>query len=209
MVFGFQLSDNIDQTAISVSGSHITGSYITFAGNGVEDGQSKPTIIVFDNAYNEMTPPGGSIGVNTTPGATYITPVTIVITITFPMGTYTSADLDIANFNPFLIVNQNRGVEVHLRNFAPTTLADPTLFGTFHDDSDPDQQRYYTTTNNLPWAINIPTVFEYPVEKQDIVGAYLYFADWAESEGTIKTDWYEDQSGYRNDIKIYSPTIAK
>jgi len=93
----------------------------------LKTGNQKPTIIVFDNAYNEMTPPGGSIGVNTTPGATYITPVTIVITITFPMGTYTSADLDIANFNPFLIVNQNRGVEVHLPNYQPTDLVDESL----------------------------------------------------------------------------------
>jgi LruC domain-containing protein/uncharacterized repeat protein (TIGR01451 family) len=201
--FGFQLSDNIDQTAISVSGSHITGSYITFAGNGVEDGQSKPTIIVFDNAYNEMTPPGGSIGVNTTPGATYITPVTIVITITFPMGTYTSADLDIANFNPFLIVNQNRGVEVHLPNYQPTDLVDESLFGTANDDSDPTSEKYYKTENNLPWVVNIYESFDYPVEKANITATHLKFVDWATSGGNSFADWYKDLSGYRNSGNIY------
>ena len=90
-------------------------------------------------------------------------------------------------------------------DFTPSDLADQTIYGTFDDDSDASQQRYYTTSNNLPWAINLPVLFEYPQEKKEITTAYLKFADWAESGGTLFTDWYEDLSGYRNDSKIYSP----
>ena len=63
---------------------------------------------------------------------------------------------------------------------------------------------YYKTDKNLPWAINIPTVFEYPIEKQDITQAHLHFADWAQSDGTLYTDWYEDKPGYRNASLIYT-----
>ena len=216
--FGYILPNVNPNQIISVSGYEIqSGSIFTLAENGLEANQpDAATVIVYDDSYNILTHPGEGIGVNTDETATYVSPESVVIQMVFfENGSFASGgpvafdDLDIGNFNPFIIVNQDRDVEVHLLDFAPSNLSDQTIFGTFHDDSDPDQQRYYTTTNNLPWAINIPTVFEYPVEKQDIVGAYLYFADWAESEGTIKTDWYEDQSGYRNDIKIYSPTIAK
>jgi len=216
--FGYILPNVNPNQIISVSGYEIqSGSIFTLAENGLEANQPEAaTVIVYDDSYNILTHPGEGIGVNTDETATYVSPESVVIQMVFfENGSFASGgpvafdDLDIGNFNPFIIVNQDRDVEVHLLDFAPSNLSDQTIFGTFHDDSDPDQQRYYTTTNNLPWAINIPTVFEYPVEKQDIVGAYLYFADWAESEGTIKTDWYEDQSGYRNDIKIYSPTIAK
>lgn len=202
--FGFQLSDAIDASSLNVSGYHITENYVNLEGNGVESGQSKPTIIVFDNAYNEMEYPGGnSIGVNTTPGVPYIDPVTIEITIDFPADTYNSTDLDIANFNPFLIVNQTRGVEVHLPDYLPTDLADESLFGTYDDDSSISGGKYYKTANNLPWAINIYESFDYPIERAEITTAHLKFYDWAISSGASYNDWYKDLSGYRNNANIY------
>ncbi len=201
--FGFQISRSIDQTAINVSGYHLTEGYISLEGNGVEAGQTSPTIVVFDNAYNEMPPPGGSVGVNTTPGATYVEPVTITVTITFPADTYTSTDLDIANFNPFLIVNQDRGIEVHLPDYLPTDLADESYFGTADDDSNSSSGKYYKTVNNLPWAINIYETFDYPIEKADITTAHLKFVEWATSGGSAYDDWYKDLDGYRNDNNIF------
>jgi LruC domain-containing protein/uncharacterized repeat protein (TIGR01451 family) len=201
--FGFQIPRDIDQTKITVSGYHLTESYITLSSNGVESGQTNPTIIVFDNAYNEMPPPGGSIGVNTTPGAIYVDPVTITVTITFPADTYTSSDLDIANFNPFLIVNQDRGIEVHLPDYSPTSLVDESYFGTADDDSNSSTSKYYKTANNLPWAINLYETFDYPVEKANITTAHLKFIDWATSGGTAYDDWYKDIDGYRNDGNIF------
>lgn len=201
--FGFQLSDAIDQNDINVSGYSLTENYITLKSNGVEDGQSKPTIIVYDNAFNEMEHPGIGIGVNTDPNAPYVEPKTINILITFPANTYTIADLDIANFNPFLIVNLTRGHEVHLPNYLPTDLMDMSLFATFDDDSKPGENRYWKTTNNLPWAINIYEKFDYPIEKREISTAFLHFIEWAESGGTVFQDWYKDKPGYRNTSKIY------
>jgi|GEM_PF-4196297 len=80
--FGFQLSDDLDQSDINVSGYNLTENYITLGANGLESGQSKPTIIVYDNTFNQMAHPGTGIGVNTTPGAPYVDPDTLVITST-------------------------------------------------------------------------------------------------------------------------------
>jgi LruC domain-containing protein len=96
-----------------------------------------------------------------------------------------------------------RGYEIHLPNKPPTDLADPTLFGTEHDTSNPAQGRYYKTANNLPFALHLPTPFDYPVERSPVNQAYLLFNEWATSGGVLNPDWFYDQSSYRNLQKIY------
>lgn len=196
--FGFQLVPNIDPADLHVTGFSLTESFISLDPNGLEAGQNAPTIIVFDNAFNQMQHPGQGIGVNTEQWASYVTPDTLVITIDFSPGKYSFADLAISDFNPFLIVDKNRGVEVHLPHYPPTALADQSLFGQWDDDSDASAGRFYVTENNLPWAINIYEKFDWPIEKQDITWVHLKFAQWAISGGTMYPDWYKDLPGYRN-----------
>ena len=158
---------------------------------------------MYDNAYNEMQHPGMGIGVNTEQEAPYVEPVTLEIRIYFPENTYTFAQVDIANFNPFIIVNQERGVEVHLPGYAPTALADMSKFGTWEDNSNPGTGRWYVNDKNHPWAINIIERFDYPIEKQEILWAHLKFAEWAMSGGVQFPDWYKNLTGYRNESLIY------
>ncbi|HKK09576.1 MAG TPA: LruC domain-containing protein [Bacteroidales bacterium] len=201
--FGFQLSEDIDPADVTVSGYSIKENYISLEANGIESGQSRPTIIVFDNAYKQMPHPGNGIGVNTEENAPYVTPDTIQISMTFPTNQYSYNDLDISNFNPFLIVDQTRGIEVHLPDYKPTDLADPQYLGSMDDDSEPGSDRYYKTSNNLPWAIKIYEAFDYPIEKIEIIDAHLKFDEWATSGGTEFEDWYQDNQGYRNQGNIY------
>ena len=108
-------------------------------------------------------------------------------------------------YNPFIVINQVRGVEVHLPDNAPTDKADQSLFGTADDNSNASAGRYYKTSNNLPWAINTGAQFAYPSEKSEITQAYLKFAGWAESSGSLYPDWFSNTgSGYRNNALIYS-----
>ncbi len=202
--FGFTFP-NVDASDIqSVSGYDIQATNVfNIAANGVESGQSKATFIVYDDAYRIMQHPGSGIGVNTYPPAPYVEPEIITLTIEFKSNSVKFADLDIGNFNPFIVVDQKRGMEVHLPNYAPTDLHDPAYFGTFADDSQPNINRYYLTKDNLPWGIHIPETFDYPVEKQLILGAYLHFAEWAQSNGVNYPDWYKDLPGYRNASVIY------
>lgn len=201
--FGFQLADGIDPNDVTVTGTGLTENIITLNPSGTEAGQTKATIIVFDNAFAHMPHPGIGIGVNTTPGAPYVAPVTFTVKMVFKPNTYSYNDLAIGSFNPFLIVNKVRGHEVHLPNDEPTDLADLSLFGQWEDNSDPANGKYYITVLNHPWAINIYEKFDYPIEKQDILGVHLKFAEWATSSGVLFPDWYKNISGYRNDSLIY------
>lgn len=201
--FGFQIPGPVNPTHLTVTGYSLTESYINLESNGVESGQSKPTIIVFDNAFGQMKHPGTGIGVNTDPNAPYVQPKTLTITIIFKPNTYSISDVNIADFNPFLIVNGDRTREVHLPGYAPTSLAGTQFFGTFDDASIPAQNKYYVTSNNLPWALNIYESIDYMKEKVDILEGYLKFAQWAMSGGTAYPDWYKNLSGYRDNTKIY------
>ncbi len=205
--FGFNLPDANTglNTDLTISGSDLQEGYIAVNGNGLESGQAHPTIIVFDDVFNILPHPGIGLGVNTEESAPFVPYDTVVITMTPVADTYTVNDFSLITWNPFIIVDHDRGVEVHLPDHLPTDLVDPSIFGTFEDDSDPATDRYYKTVNNLPWAINIVYEFDWPIEKVNIGQAYLHFVEWAESDGASYFDWYEDLPGYRNDTYIYTP----
>ena len=174
---------------------------VNYTFNTFTNAQNKPTIIVTDNDFKAFNSPGGMI--NTIPGNPYINPDTIRITIMVSPNTYTLTDLDIGSFNPFIILNEERGKEVHLPDNTPTALANPAYLGTGDDSSIPSQGRYYKTSNNLPWAISIYENFDYAKESADILSAYLNLAQWATSNGFSYPDWYFNLPGYRNTSNIY------
>lgn len=203
--FGFEfITDQIDQDDLSATGYDLQENYINLNSNGLEAGQTNPVFIVYDDAYNILPHPGEGIGVNTEESAPYVEPDSVMLTINVTPDTYSLSTFTGSTFNPFIIVDGQRDVEVHLPNHPPTDKADMSLFGTNHDDSDPQTGRYYKTQENLPWAINIYESFAYPREKIEILDAYHYFDEWAESSGEQYPDWYQDNQGYRNDQNIYS-----
>jgi LruC domain-containing protein len=189
----------------SVSGTDIRESYIVQNGNGTETGQSKATVIIFDNGYNLLPhPPGGGTGVNTTPGTIYVEPDTlnILINLTAPISL---SQVGLPPYNPFLIVKMDRGREIHLINKPPTDLANPALFGTNSDDSQVSSGRYYVTKEDLPWALDISDNYDYPAEKTEITEVYLKFIPWVEGNGQTYYDWFQPKPGYRNLGSIYNP----
>lgn len=117
-------------------------------------------------------------------------------------------------YNPFMIVTKNiledgeyvsrDNIEVHLPGHAPTSFAEQSLFGT-EDDT---HELHYTTGDNKPWALLIPSTFAHPVEKVNIDKAYNYFSDWVQSIGATKPDWYlhdkrdNDNKSYGNGENI-------
>ena len=205
---GFQFSNDIIQSSdLLVTGYSLEHEVVTLNENGLEANQSKPTIIIFDNAKNIIQSTG--FGVNVEQSSPYVEPDTVFVNITFTPDVYEISDLDLESFNPFLIIDGIRGKEVHLSDFPPTDLADFDLFGTADDNSEPGSGRYYKSAKNLPWAINITESFDYSIEKSQIISGYNHFAEWAESSGQIYQDWYKDNSGYRNDENIYQVPSVK
>ena len=200
--FGFEIP--IANSLVSgVTGDlSITGNVVELDNRNLESGQTNAVVIVWDDAYDVLPQQGPGVGVNTDPNVAFVTPDTLAIKITLTQPVKLS-DVGHPPYNPFIFVDQQRGVEVHLVDRSPTDLVDLTLFGTEADNSIPAQGRYYKTQNNLPWAINIIERFDYPIEKVDITYAHLKFAEWAESSGQISYDWWKDLPGYRNDENIY------
>jgi len=191
----------------SVSGSYITENFIVQAANGLEANQQNAVVIVFDNgqtAFSNVTGsnPPGMAGINSCIGGRSGTGMEININIQFSQPV-TASNLGVAPYNPFLIVNAQREVEVHLPDMPPTGLANTALFGTAKDNSNPAQGRFYKSLNNLPWAMNIVEPFEYPIEKAQISEGHLKFIDWAESGGSNFPGWYKNLNGYRNASKVF------
>jgi len=166
----------------SVSGFNITGNIVTINGKGLETNQAKPVIIVCDNV-----------------NANIYQDINIVISLNNPV----SPDIIGAPpYNPFIFVNQDRGKEVHLPNYPPTSLANFSYFITEDDTSIPSTGRYYKTSNNLPWAIQISQEFKYPRESKPVNHGYLKFNSWAESGGSLYKDWYINLDGYRDNDNL-------
>lgn len=196
--WGFELP--IAPSAIKkVSGQSIKSNYVSLSANGTETGQSKAVIMVFDDAFNQIKRVGADF-VNTMANQPYSQGDTlnVLVELNSPI-----SSLGTAPYNPFLVVNQERGKEVHLPNNKPTDKADTKLFGTSHDRSQPSKNIYYKNWKNLPWVLHLPVNFDYPYEKIEVINSYYYFQKWAESSGSQYSDWYLDKSGYRNAKGIY------
>lgn len=198
---GFAYELPIDKSKIvSVTGQELSDNIFTINDNGTEAGQNNAVIIVFDDAHTLFNEEGF---VNTIPDLTYYEPVSINVVVEVD-GSIEISDLGTSPYNPFIIANQLRGYEIHLSGHANTALADESLFGTDQDDSNINGNKYYQTSNNLPWAIHLPVSFDYPEESVSIEQAHLKFVEWAESGGSSYPDWYLNESGYRNSNLIYT-----
>ena len=169
---GFALTFPIDPSLVeSVEGQVINASFINLNANGTESGTAanETVIIVAGNTFE-------------------LEGDTLNITIDFS-SPVTYEELGLVPFNPFLISNGERGREVHLPDFPPTSKA--LLLSTGEDDSDPANDRYYKTGTNLPWALNIFDDFVPPAESIPITIEYPKFVNWANSGGTQDLDWYK------------------
>jgi LruC domain-containing protein len=199
--FGFQFND-IDAADISsITGQNLQENIVNNNANGTETGQTKATIIAFDNVY-KVIPASGSSFINTVPGAASVAPETLTNVINFS-SPQSIADVGIPPYNAFIFANATRGREIHLPGNTPTDLADPSLFGTSADATNSANEYYYKTTSGLPWAINITDQFQYPVEFSPINQGYLNFSSWATSGGTINTNWFTDAPGNIDATYIY------
>lgn len=210
--FALQFEGLANNKVVGVTGNRITGNVHTIGTNGVESNVANgATVVFFDNAYTLLQHPGQGTGINTTPGSPFVRPDTLNITISYrtnsgaaaPGGDVLLADVASDKMNPFLIANQVRSAEVHLKDKAPTNLANATKFGTGVDKSIPAQGKYYRTENGLPWGIFVQSSIPYMKEKLDITTGYLKMIDWATSNGRSFTNWFTNEAGNRNANNLY------
>lgn len=210
--FALQFEGLANNKVVGVTGNRITGNVHTIGSNGVESNVNNgATVVFFDNAYTVLQHPGQGIGINTTPGAPFVRPDTLNITISYRTNNGTAApggdvlleDVASGKMNPFLIANQVRSAEVHLKDKAPTNLVDATKFGSLADKSVAAQGKYYRTENGLPWGLFVQSSIPYMKEKVDITTGYLKLIDWAMSNGRSFTNWFTNEAGNRNAANLY------
>ncbi|OIP81649.1 MAG: hypothetical protein AUK44_09555 [Porphyromonadaceae bacterium CG2_30_38_12] len=184
----------------TVSGQNLNKAIFKLNANKTEANQNKAVVPVFEDPYAVLGFTGSIV--NTVIGGAYSAPKTISLQVEFNTPIALTA-FGTAPYNPFIIINGERGKEVHLPGSTPTALADISFFGTGDDNSDVASGKYYMSDKYLPWAINIPVEFSYPAEKQDITKTFLVFNNWASSRGYNYMDWYLDKNGYRDVTKIF------
>ncbi len=165
---------------------------------GAEAGQSKLVFNLLANATPESVPTQGEACddfFNTDPACKPAAQGgTFTMNVVFDTPQARDA-LGYAPYDPFMYRSDNRGLEIHLPDMAPTDLADASLLGTDSDASDAASGVYYKTAKSLPWGLNIPAQsWRYPAETLGVTDMYLDFFTWAQSGGTEATDWYLNPS---------------
>ncbi|MGF1911102.1 LruC domain-containing protein [Vibrio kasasachensis] len=84
-----------------------------------------------------------------------------------------------------------RGLEIHLKNKAPTSKFDTRYKSLGSDASSGDT--HFHTANGLPWAIEIPLTWQHPLEQVNILEAYSNFDDFAsDPTGQTSSTWYTE-----------------
>ncbi|MEH6451796.1 MAG: LruC domain-containing protein [Psychromonas sp.] len=111
------------------------------------------------------------------------------------------ADLPEPPYNPFIFATEGlyhgdvflehpgRGLEVHLVDKAPTEKFNTDYYGLVDDTSEPANNRYFRTSNNLPWALEISEQWKWPNERTTILQAYPHFKTFVESSGVEMPNW--------------------
>ena len=110
-----------------------------------------------------------------------------------------------SNFNSisaFMILNQNRGRELHTPGNKPSSLISESLYGSSDDGTDKSNGKYFQSKMNLPWGLDINSSIPVPKNEVSILDAYPNFESWAKSGGIVDSDWYKDLPGKRNKNKL-------
>ena len=195
--FGFTLP--IDPSRInSITGQDITTSeQVVLNANGTEAGQTHAVVLLFEDGFSAWNQAFGRT--NTISSEPFVEPIEITLNITFTEPV-SSRELGDVPFDPFIFHTEDRGVEIHLAGGTPTDKA--ALSFEYGDERAVGSN--YLTYDNLPYAIHLPVVFDYPEEEESMSEAFIHFDTWAQSLNTSYKDWYLNSSGYRATSKVYN-----
>lgn len=170
----------------------LSSSTLTIDGEGVsqtpETGHSSSVVITMVNNISDYLPTDHPYYFyNTEEGDSR--PL-VIVDLHLQFTETQSIDLSDAPFDIFIFRTHERGQETHLKNKVPTDKVDETLFGT-DDDTSNQINRWYLSTGNLPWSIEISGEISHPLEKVDILQAYPDMKPWIDSNGAGYQDWYQ------------------
>ncbi len=128
----------------------------------------------------------------------------VTFSLTLPLVNAITAENAPGNLlDPFIFASDNhyhgdsitdgnyRGLEIHVKNQAPTEAFNSALLSIEADDnSDPSSSIYFQTANGVPFALAIGSPWRHPHERVDINSAYSKFADFAINNGASSPLWF-------------------
>lgn len=171
---------NIQSIIYRTNANRGDGSFFHTDTRGLENGQTKPVIPLFENAHHFMGVSHTSTLVNTfASGKGYTAPdQSIDLSVQFRQPVDISA-VSIKNLNFFAITGNisEQRTEVHLPGFP-------------HTDKSNISASIAESTAPLMWGLIIPVSFQYAAEAIDIRKAYPEFENWVTSGGTNNRNWY-------------------
>ena len=95
----------------------------------------------------------------------------------------------------------DKRLEIHIAQEAPTAVADRSFFGTEDDASQPDKNIFYVRSGNYPFGIFLAGALESDMSKLfdaenetlaiDEEDVYPKYKSWVESNGSKDKDWYK------------------
>ncbi|EPE37602.1 hypothetical protein CF66_2387 [Candidatus Photodesmus katoptron] len=209
--FGIRLS-GLNRTDIDNSLTSMKHNGIIQASNGLET-ISNEAIFIISNDMSQLIPKQCEY-FRTQQNCQEL------INFSFELNIFTKEDSDTSTlidmpYDPFIFATPNRyhgeeitfqpgrKWEVHLADQAPTEQFDwLNLFTVGLDSSNPNENRYFKTTGNLPWALMVTNEWKWPQERVDLITAYPDFARYAESAGQEKQNWHLEINAIAD--KIYN-----
>ncbi|ADZ90006.1 LruC domain-containing protein [Marinomonas mediterranea] len=155
-------------------------------------------IVIAINLWNHIEKPAGCEFYRTQIGCGELTELDFSVSV--PLSTAiddATAPKDV--LNPFIFATPNRwhgigqpgrGLEVHLKNKKVSARFNHALFGT-HDDRSDYPNNAFLNENGMPWALELPVLWNHPKERMDLIKAYPSFVDYVESGGQLEGNWYQ------------------
>ena len=123
-------------------------------------------------------------GAPVVPGATLEVLVELAAPIALPLAE--------APFDLYIFRRHTPSHEIHRLEYCGTSAMNTALFGAGVDSSDSALPRCYTDDRNLPSALAVPELVDYPQELRDIGQLFPNILGWAASGGAIQQAWYTD-----------------
>lgn len=190
LAVGIQLEE-VEKSNVTVSRSTndgLSGQVFELI-NGLEAGQDKPVIPVFDDVHGALGLSSPQI-TNTTKGNEKKATKSVTISVSFNTPVKESS-LTIDKLNVFAVNGgaKNKRSEIHLLGFSATQKADKSKFGQGSDNSMGGVT--YRSNDNLIWALAIPSSSCYSLEWQRITSVFSQFETWVLSAGKSNEDWYK------------------
>jgi LruC domain-containing protein len=179
-------SSDVDSALLRIDGG-------TWSARSPEPDQTFANFVISHDIY-EFTPSNSDRFFNVEQTGSPSPPVQIDFFVTFTRA-ISSSEILSAPYNPYIFRSNDRGLEIHLPGYPATDLANDAYFQTGDDDSNPGIGRYFVTSSNLPWALNIPYKWRHPKERIEIIKAYGGFAPWVHSGGSDRKNWYTELDG--------------